>query len=163
MYTKDDVARLVTDFGSHKFDPGVEMGEPGCFGLCLALHDPVSGQVITLARPARTDIGQSEILLTADQVAVAVAGARANRLHAVRAAGFSTIDEAAEAHQRNMAARDLATKQAAERNALATTQAEAASKAAADAAPKKPPAADDSNVVDPAVKPQATTEATVGA
>lgn len=137
MHTKEDVARLVSDLGAVKIDPPVELGKPDCFGLALDLFDPLSGQVLALARPARADIGQPAILLTAAQVGVAVAAARTARLHQVRSAGFATIEDANEAHKREQAVLDLKAKQAAEAAKLSQAHAEAANKAAADAAPKK--------------------------
>jgi hypothetical protein len=137
MHTKDDVARLVSDLGNVKLDPPVELGKPDCFGLALDLFDPVSGQVMTLARPARSDNGQSEIMLTAAQVGAAVVNARIARLHEVRTAGFASIADAEEAHKRNQAMRDLKAKQDAEALKLGQAHSDAAAKAAADAAPKK--------------------------
>src|SRR6202051_3438703 len=129
-FTKDDVARLVSELNADKLDPPVEIGSPSTFGLELELYDPVSGEIFTLARPHRGDIGQVEVLLTAAQVRHAVAAARVARLHAVRTAGFASIDAANEAHKRQAVARELASKQALERVALETKQAEEASKTA---------------------------------
>jgi hypothetical protein len=136
MYSKDDVAALVADLGNLKLAPAVECGEAHSFGLGLDVFDPVSGQIMTVARPQRADIGQAEILMTAAQVGSAIASARHARLLAVRAAGYASIEQANEAAKRQAVARALATKHAAESAALAATQAEAAAKAAADAAPK---------------------------
>jgi hypothetical protein len=136
MYSKDDVTALVADLGTLKLDPAIESGEAHSFGLGLDVFDPVSGQIMTVARPQRRDIGQSEILMTAAQVAATVATARHTRLIEVRAAGYASIEQANEAAKRQAVARALATKHAAESAALAATQAEAAAKAAADAAPK---------------------------
>jgi hypothetical protein len=95
MYTKDDVAKLVGEVGELKLDPPLEVSEPISFGLQVDLFDPVSGHILTLCRPQRADIGQSEILLTAAQVGAAVAGMRIAKLHADRAAGI--LPPAAEA------------------------------------------------------------------
>jgi hypothetical protein len=138
MYTKDDVAHLVTDFGALKIDPAVEI-ETGQFGLVVYAFDPVSGQVITLAQPHRADIGQPMILLTAEQASGAVAAARAQHLHNVKAAGYASLEAYNEAMKRDAAARDLARKQAAERAKMDEAHAEAAAKAAEAAAPKKEP------------------------
>lgn len=136
MYHKDHVAALASALGEYKIDPPVELGTPDAFGLGLELFDPVSGQIITVARPARTDLSQSEILLTPMQVAQAVTSARMNRLHQVRAAGFASLQAADEAAQRNVEAMLLADKQAAERAALAEQHAEATAAAALAAQPK---------------------------
>jgi hypothetical protein len=136
MYTKDDVARLVSDLGEQKLEPGVEVGEPRHFGLAVDVFDPVSGEVLTIARPHRHDTGQTEILLSAKQAAQAVLQARARRLHTARAAGHHTIEAANEAAKREADAKALQSKQETERDALAEKQGEEAAKQAADAAPK---------------------------
>lgn len=136
MFTKEDVARTVEAIGALKLEPAVEVAETHSFGLGLDVFDPISGEIITVARPSRTDIGQSEVLLTPEQVAHAILAARMNRLHNVRAAGFASIEEAQEAHVRQQTVRDLEAKQAAERAALANDQAEARAKAVAEAQPK---------------------------
>lgn len=87
MFTKDDVAKLVSDLGERKIDPPLELGEPHSFGLGLDALDPVSGHILTLARPHRADIGQTEILRTVDHVVAHVQGLRLANLHARRAAG----------------------------------------------------------------------------
>jgi hypothetical protein len=136
MYSKDYVTALVASLGALTFDPAVEVGSPDAFGLGLDLFDPVSGQIITVARPQRADIGQSEILLTPAQVAQAVNGARMNRLHQVRAAGFASLEAAAEFDKQAAESAALRTKQAEELAALQTTHAEATAAAAAAAQPK---------------------------
>jgi len=130
MYTKEHVAALVDQIKAHKIEPPVELTETHSFGLGLELFDPVSHQIITVARPHRADIGQSEILLSAPQVAQAVAGARMTRLHAVRTAGFASLEAAAEHDKRQAEAAALAAKQAEERAQLDAQHAEATAKAA---------------------------------
>lgn len=138
MYTKDQVRILAGQIEALNIDPAIEVAAPDAFGLGLDIFDPVSGQIITVFRPQRSDIGQSEIALTAAQVAQAVAAARTTRLHAVRAAGFATLDEADAATKRNEQAAALAAKHAAERHEMETTQAEATAKAAEEAdAPRR--------------------------
>jgi hypothetical protein len=88
MYTKDDVAKLVAEVGELNLNPPLEVSEPLSFGLEVDLFDPVSGHILTLCRPHRPDIGESEIRLTAAQVASTVAGLRIAKLHADRAAGI---------------------------------------------------------------------------
>ena len=66
----------------------LEMGEPSHFGLTVHAYDPVSGETFVVARPHIAQIGQSEIFLTPNQLATAVASARVNRLHRDRAMGF---------------------------------------------------------------------------
>jgi hypothetical protein len=141
MFKQDDVKRLVDEFGAIKLDPGVET-EISQFGLSAHLFDPVSGQIITLARPHRADIGQSEIMLTAAQAAGAVASARTKHLHDVRAMGFASIEHFNDAQNRNAASRDLAAQQAAERAKLDEQHAEATAAAAAAAGPNKEAVAD---------------------
>jgi hypothetical protein len=133
MYTKEHVTATAERITALNIERGVEMGTPDAFGLGLDLLDPVSGQIITVFRPQRSDIGQSEIALTAPQVAQAVAAARANRLHAVRAAGFASLEEADAAAKRDQEAAALAAKHADELHELQTTQAEATAKAAEEA------------------------------
>lgn len=111
MYTKDDVAKLLEAIGKLVFDPAIEVGTPDEFGLGVDIFDPVSGQIITVARPHRSDIGQPEILLTAEQVAVAVTQARSRRLHEDRARGFGALVDAEAAVERQKTA--LAAKEAA--------------------------------------------------
>jgi len=138
MYFKEDVARLVSELGNVKMEPPVELGKADDFGLSLDLFDPVSGQIIALARPARIDLGQPQILLTATQARTAVAAARTGHLHRVRGMGFASIEEFNEAHKRDVAAADLKAKQAEESAKMNQAHADAANKAAADAQPKKP-------------------------
>ena len=155
MFTKDHVAALASALGALNLDPPVELTDAHSFGLGLDLFDPVSHQIITVARPQRADIGQSEILLTPAQVAQAVAGARMNRLHAVRAAGFPSIEAAVEQDKRQAEANALAAKQAEERAQLDAQHAEATAAAAAAAQPKpaEPPAADPAPAPSPAPAP----------
>ena len=58
------------------------------FGLELLAYDPVSGQVITVCRPHRVDVGQAEICLTPKEFAAAVATARTARVGYDRAHGI---------------------------------------------------------------------------
>jgi hypothetical protein len=88
MHSKEDVENLAADLGKLDLDPKVVVGEPEVFGLSLDVYDPVSGEVITAARPHRRDVGESGVLLTADQVFAHVASARVGKLHADRAAGI---------------------------------------------------------------------------
>lgn len=134
MYTKDDVANLVSELGKREFSPPIEVGSPDCFGLGLEVFDPVSGQIITAARPHRSDLGEEEIHRTADEVAVAIAQARANRASLDRARGYASPEESAAAAQRATAERELRAKHADEWSKFQTTQAE---KAAADTAPAR--------------------------
>jgi hypothetical protein len=136
MYTKDDVARLVSELGEQKLDPALEVGEPTHFGLALDVFDPVSHEIITLARPHRRDTGQSEILLSAKQAVQAVLSARAHRLQSARNAGHHSIEAANEAAKRDADAKALASKQETERDALTEKQSEDAAKLAAESAPK---------------------------
>jgi hypothetical protein len=136
MFTKDHVAALVDSLSALNLDPPVEVAEAHSFGLGVDIFDPVSGQIITAARPQRADIGQSEIFLTAAQVAQAVTGARMTRLHQVRAAGFPSLEAAAEHDKRAAEAAALAAKQADERAKLDADHAEAAAAAAQAAQPK---------------------------
>lgn len=109
MYTKDDVAKLVEDIGKIKMEPGLEVGEVFMFGLALDVFDPVSGQVITVARPHRSDVGAPEILLTAEQLATAISQARTSRLQSDKAKGVVTEEEkaaAAEAQPKALAAKN---------------------------------------------------------
>ena len=156
MYTKEDVARLVSDLDEQKLDPPVEVGEPRDFGLGLDVFDPVSGEILTLARPHRHDTGQPEIFLSPKQAVQAVLGARARRLHYARAAGHHSIEAANEAAKREADAKALASKQEADREALAEKQGEEAAKQAADAAPKPQsdkPADDRKRNGDPNLRP----------
>ena len=66
----------------------LEMGEPSHFGLTVHAYDPVSGEAFVVCRPHIAQIGQSEIFLTPNQLATAVAEARVNRLHRDRAMGI---------------------------------------------------------------------------
>jgi hypothetical protein len=159
MYTKDRVAATLDQINALNIDPGVEVGTPDAFGLGLDIFDPVSGQIITVFRPQRSDIGQSEIALTAPQVAQAVAAARTARLHAVRAAGFASLEEADAVAKCDQEAAALAAKHAAELHELQTSQAEATAKAAEEAsAPAREKAQ-----ADAAEKEQAKTAAQVHA
>lgn len=74
----------------------IEVGEPFCFGLSLDMFDPVSGRIFTVCRPHRGDIAwpQHEIFLTRNQVAVAIAQARADRANSDRALGVVTPEQA---------------------------------------------------------------------
>lgn len=138
MFTKEDVARQGTEFGALKVEPACEV-EVSQFGLKAVALDPVSGKLITLAQPAIADVGQVEILLTAKQAVEAVASARRNHLHNVRAQGYFSIEDYNESQKRNAASRELAHKQEMEKDALDATHAEASAKAAAAAQPKKVP------------------------
>lgn len=144
MFNKDDVAHLLDALGSLNIEPAVDLDQ-GQFGLSAHLHDPVSGQIITLAQPHRSDVGQPEILLSPTQAAGAVASARQTHLHNIRSMGFASLDHYNEAQKQATASRALAHSQALERAKLEAEQAEAKSKAAADAAPKREevPASDD--------------------
>lgn len=110
MYSKEDVAALAKELGKREFDPPIVVGEPYRFGLALEVYDPVSGLVVTACRPHRSDIGEPEIALTADQVAAAVATARANRERRDRALGIVSPEDA-------KAAEDAQKKALAEKNA----------------------------------------------
>lgn len=134
MYTKDDVTNLVAALGKYTFEPAVELGEPHAFGLGLELFDPVTGQIITVARPHRSDIGEEEIFRTAEQVAAAVAQGRANRAALDRARGYGSPEEATAAAARLAEERALAAKHQAEMDELRAKQAE---KLAADSAPAR--------------------------
>jgi len=136
MYSKEYLSALAANVGSLNFDPPIEVGKPDTFGLGLEIFDPVSGQIITVARPQRADIGQTEILLNAAQVAQAVNGARLNRLHVVRAAGFASIAAADEHDKRVAEAAALKAKHDEERAALEDHHAADAAKLAADQQPK---------------------------
>lgn len=139
MYRKERVAATLDQINALNIDPAVEVGTPDAFGLGLDIFDPVSGQIITVFRPQRSDIGQSEIALTAAQIAQAVAAARTVRLHAVRQAGFASLEDAEAAAKREAGATALAAKHAAELDELQTTHAVAAAEQAAASAPKKAP------------------------
>jgi hypothetical protein len=111
MYTRDDVTKLAAEIDKLELNPPIEKtGKSDEFGLGLDIFDPVSGQIITAARPHRSDIGQPEILLTAAQVGVAVAQARSRRVHEDRAKGIVNEEDAEAAAERQKAA--LATKEA---------------------------------------------------
>jgi hypothetical protein len=97
MYTNDDVAKLVVEIEKRKSEPddvvtvdlsAVEIGAPSAFGLAVDLYDPVSGQIMTICRPHRTDVAQSEIFLTADQAAVEIMQARMRRVRHDHAHGL---------------------------------------------------------------------------
>lgn len=87
MYTKDDVAKLVQEVGELKLDPPLEIGEALVFGLEVEAFEPVTGQVITLCRPQRQDIGETEIFVTAEALANHVATMRAHVMLSDRASG----------------------------------------------------------------------------
>ena len=86
-YTKKDVADLASGLSGPASVGGYEVGAPTHFGLGLEVHDPVAGQIIIVARPHRSDIGQEQILLSPAQVAAAVSSARITRTNQDRAHG----------------------------------------------------------------------------
>jgi hypothetical protein len=135
MHTKDDVKQLLDHIGESKIEPGVET-DVSQFGLGAHLFDPISGEIITVAQP-QTSGGQPQVLLTAEQAVHAVGVARTAHLQKIRADGFASLDDFNARQAQATVARDLAHKQAMERENLAAEQSEAAAKAAADAAPKK--------------------------
>jgi hypothetical protein len=134
MYTKDDVAKLLADIAELKLDPPLEVGQALSFGLEVDLFDPVSGQILTACRPQRTDIGETEIRLTAAQVGSAVAGMRLAKLHSDRALGITNIDPQEAAAALAAAAKAAADDaQKAQEASAAAPGNEALAKAAADA------------------------------
>ena len=86
-YTKKDVTDLASGLSGPASVGGYEVGAPTHFGLGLEVHDPVAGQIIIVARPHRSDIGQEQILLSPAQVAAAVTSARITRTNQDRAHG----------------------------------------------------------------------------
>lgn len=134
MHTKDDVAQLVAQIGELKIDPPVEI-ETSMFGLAAHLHDPITGQITTLAQPH--NLSQAEVFLTPKQAAAAVAASRAHHLHVIRGLGFANLEAWNEDVKRKAVARDLAHKQEIERTKLADEQSEATAKAAAENDPNK--------------------------
>lgn len=121
MYTKDDVARIAEDIAGRDIEPPIEVGESYDFGLSLDVFDPVSGHIITVARPHRPDIGQTQILRSGEEVARDVAAGRITKLHAERAAGVTYLNP-----QYNAAAKAAAAAHAAEEAKKAQEAADAA-------------------------------------
>jgi hypothetical protein len=152
MYRKEAVATLAGALSELALDPPIEIGTPDCFGLALDLYDPLSGQVITVARPARSDIGQGEVLLTPQAAVQAITSARMTRVHQVRAQGFASIEAAEEDAKRRAEAADLAYRQAQERAKLDAEHAEATAKLAAESQPKPPEPADGTEAEDAAAR-----------
>lgn len=140
-YTREDVKKLVTDLGEHK-DLKFEIGELHSFGLGLDVFDPESEQIIIAAQPNRRDIGQPEILLTADQVATEVASARAWRANHDRAHGIVREVPEAEAEAKKKAAADAAadTKRKADAEAEAKKTRDASGQPREGWRPPNPPA-----------------------
>jgi O-glycosyl hydrolase len=136
MHTKEDVAQLIAHLGELKIEPPVET-EISMFGLAAHLHDPVTGQMMTLAQPLNVASGHAEVLLTAQQAAAAVVASRAHHLQTIRGLGYANLEAWHEGQKRKAVARDLAHKQELERTKLETEQSEAVAKAAAENDPNK--------------------------
>jgi hypothetical protein len=138
MYTQDDVKRLISDIGELKLDPGVEF-EVTMFGMSAVLFDPITGTVSTLAQPQRAEPGQSEVFYTALQVVNSVRAARVAHMHALRAAGYFSLDDYNAAQKRRAELVDLQHKQDLELIAMNEAHSEATAKAAADGMPQRQP------------------------
>jgi hypothetical protein len=136
MHTKEDVAQLIAHLGELKIDPPVEI-ETTKFGLAAHLHDPVTGQMMTLAEPHNIGSGHAEVLLTPQQAAAAVVASRLHHLQTIRGLGYANLEAWHEGQKRKAVARDLAHKQELERTKLETEQSEAVAKAAAENDPNK--------------------------
>lgn len=103
-YTKDDVQKLISDLGKRASEMKFEVGEPYLFGLALDVFDPISLLVLSVARPHRRDLGQEEVLLTADQVATEIASARSYRAQLDRTSGVLTEAQVKAAEEAKAAA-----------------------------------------------------------
>lgn len=139
MFSRRDVEKHVSDIRNAGIE-GIEIGEPYMFGLALQVFDPVSGQVIQVCRPHRSDLGQPEILLPVAQVAAAVTGARNAQLQQDRNRGITRDQKTGEVLPAGpRPARPITT--AGEQHLQRTAAAEAAAAAQPAPAPAAPAAA----------------------
>jgi hypothetical protein len=79
-YNADDVMNYAAELAALAAELGLKVSKPFLFGLALEIYDPISSAVITVVRPQRRDVGQSEVILNLDQARAAVVNARAAKL-----------------------------------------------------------------------------------